>query len=459
MTDTIIICLCALSFLCAVVSIIVLISVNKKQNERIDNVEEMLDRLNEAVISIAKSRSDSDTHLERQLSMMKQETVSAIKDFLSVFSDTLSRSQNDVFERNDKKLSQLTESVNDGQSALSRSVSSSVSALDERFLQLRETVDKLSSEMKDSLDNQMRAVREENEKGLAKIRETVDEKLQQTLEDRISRSFKDVSERLEQVYKGLGEMQTLASGVGDLKKVLSNVKTRGILGEVQLGAILEQILAPEQYAVNVATVKDSRDFVEFAVKLPGAEDGEYVYLPIDSKFPTDAYYNLMTAYENGDQAGIVSCGTVFERRIKEFAKDIKDKYIYPPATTDFAIMFLPTEGIYSEAVKRGLAEELQKLKVTMTGPTTMAALLNSLQMGFKTLAIQKRSSEVWDTLGAVKTEFEKFEKTLLAVQTRLEGANKELDALVTTRTRAIQRKLRGVTALLPENAEKIITDE
>jgi len=433
--------------------------VNRKNTERTKDMEELLSRTEKAVGEIAEALEASDKRLENKLSMNKQETVSAIKDFLAVFSETLSRSQKDVFERNDLKLEQLINAVNDSQASLHRSVSTSIASLDERFLQLRDTVDKMSNEMKTSLDTQMKEVRAETDKGLTAIRATVDEKLQQTLEDRISRSFKEVSERLEQVYKGLGEMQTLAVGVGDLKKVLSNVKTRGVLGEVQLGAILEQILSPEQYVANASPVKDSNVFVEYAVKLPGSDDGEFVYLPIDSKFPTDAYYNLMTAYESGDPQAVSSCGSVFERRIKDFAKDIKEKYIYPPQTTDFAVMFLPTEGIYSEAVKRGLAEELHKLKITMTGPTTMAALLNSLQMGFRTLAIQKRSGEVWETLGAVKTEFEKFEKTLLTVQSRLEGANKELDALVTTRTRAIQRKLRGVTALLPENAEKIISEE
>lgn len=240
-------------------------------------------------------------------------------------------------------------------------------------------------------------------------------------------------------------MQTLAVGVGDLKKVLSNVKTRGILGEIQLGAILEEILSPEQYDTNVVTKKGSTNYVEFAVKLP-ADDERFIYLPIDSKFPGETYANLVDAYETGDSAMILQCGNALEKVIKQEAKDIRDKYIDTPNTTDFAIMFLPFEGLYAEVVKRGMVEVLQRdYKVNIAGPTTMAALLNSLQMGFKTLAIQKRSSEVWDVLGAVKTEFEKFQDVLESTQTRIEQAQKDLDKLVGVRTRQIQRKLKDVS--------------
>lgn len=298
----------------------------------------------------------------------------------------------------------------------------------------------------------------QNKESLDKMRDTVDEKLQKTLEDRISKSFAMVNERLEQVYKGLGEMQTLATGVGDLKKVLSNVKTRGIIGEIQLGNILEDILAPEQYYTNIATKHGSADRVEFAVKLPGAGEGE-VLLPIDAKFPSDVYTQLIQAYDSGDNAAIKSQATLFERRLCDFAKDIKTKYVDPPSTTDFAIMFLPTEGLYAEAIRHGMVERLQHdYKVNIAGPTTMAALLNSLQTGFRTLAIQKRSSEVWEVLGAVKTEFEQFETILQKAQEKINGANSELDKLIGTRTRAINRKLKNVTQLTADEAKNMFEE-
>ena len=303
---------------------------------------------------------------------------------------------------------------------------------------------------------QLSGIREENNRQLEQMRQTVDEKLQTTLNDRITQSFQLVNERLEQVYAGLGEMKTLASGVGDLKKVLSNVKTRGILGEVQLGAILEQILAPEQYAANVKTRPNTTHFVEYAVKLPGTDE-DTVWLPIDAKFPVDAYSQLLDAYESGDPDAVKAAGSLLEQRIKAFAKDIRDKYVAPPYTTDFGIMFLPIEGLYAEVVRRGLIETLQnEYHINIAGPTTMAALLNSLQMGFKTLAIQKRSGEVWKLLGAVKTEFDKFGTVVEAAQKRLEQAGSELDKLVTTRTRMIQRKLAQVTSLPDAEATALI---
>ena len=311
-------------------------------------------------------------------------------------------------------------------------------------------------QMRQTMEKRLEVLREDNSKQLEEMRATVDEKLQKTLDARISQSFKLVSERLEQVYKGLGEMQTLASGVGDLKKVLSNVKTRGILGEIQLGAILEQILSPEQYEENISTKPYSTERVEYAVKLPGEGDG-FVYLPIDAKFPADAYTYLMDAYDTGDPLQIQEAAKTLERAVKKSAKDIRDKYVQPPATTDFAIMFLPFEGLYAEVVRRGMVEVLQReYKINIAGPTTMAALLNSLQMGFKTLAIQKHSSEVWDILGAVKTEFDKFGDVLEATQNRINQANAELDKLIGTRTRSIQRKLRGVTALEEEETKKLL---
>ncbi|MGM9531087.1 DNA recombination protein RmuC [Intestinibacter sp.] len=288
------------------------------------------------------------------------------------------------------------------------------------------------------------------EDNLEKMRVTVDEKLQSTLEKRLGESFKMVSERLEEVHKGLGEMQNLAAGVGDLKKVLSNTKTRGVLGEVQLERILEQFLSPEQYEKNVITKKGSRETVEFAIKLPGKDyDNEMIYLPLDAKFPLEVYNKLLDAYDSQNQAAIDIASKNLEKFIKKSAKDIRDKYIDPPNTTDFGLMFLPTEGIYAEVLKnQSLVELVQRdYKVNITGPTTLVALLNSLQMGFRSLAIEKHSSEVWKILGAVKTEFSKFETVLNSAQNKLNQASSEIDKLVGTRTRQINRKLKSVDKL------------
>ena len=307
-----------------------------------------------------------------------------------------------------------------------------------------------------TVDQNLRAMQADNNKKLDDMRQIVDEKLQKTLSDRMNQSFQLVNKRLEQVYKGLGEMQTLAQGVGDLKKVLTNVKTRGIVGEIQLGAILEDILAPEQYATNVATRPGSRNVVEYAVKLP-VEDGGHVWLPIDSKFPGDTYGALRDAYETGSREQIDACVKQLIATLKAEAKDIRDKYLEPPHTTEFGILFLPFEGLYAEAVNRGMVEVLQRdYHVNLAGPSTMAALLNSLQMSFRTIAIQKRSGEVWQVLGAVKTEFDKFEACLAQTQNRLDQASRELDKLVGTRTRAIQRRLRGVTELSEAESQSVL---
>ena len=312
--------------------------------------------------------------------------------------------------------------------------------------------------MRRGLESALTQIRRENLTQIQEIRTTVDEKLQDMLEKKLSDSFSQVSQQLEQVYKGLGEMQTLASGVGDLKRVLSNVKTRGILGEIQLGAILEQMLSPEQYATNVAVKKGSAANVEFAIKLPGGNDGP-VWLPIDSKFPLDAYEKLLDAQEKVDMPAVDQASKELRARIRGFAKDIHDKYIAPPETTDFAIMFLPSEGLYAEAVRIGMIEQLQReFKVSIAGPTTMGALLNSLQMGFRTLAIQKRSGEVWQVLSAVKTEFDTFGTVLEATQKRILQANDELDKLVGVRTRKIQNTLRNVQTLSDESQDPRLED-
>ncbi len=295
-----------------------------------------------------------------------------------------------------------------------------------------------------TLEKRVSAMQADNDRRLEEIRRTVDDKLQQTLEEKLHNSFALVSRQLEQVSRGLGEMQTLANGVGDLKKVLSNVKTRGILGEIQLGAILEEILAPGQYAENIATIPGSSERVEYAVKLPGDNKGP-VWLPIDAKFPADAYGALQDAYDSADPAAVQQAAGVLEKRIKSFAKDIRDKYVRLPYTTDFGVMFLPVEGLYAEVVRRGISETLQRdYRIVVAGPTTMAALLNSLQMGFRTLAIQKRSGEVWQVLAGVKAEFDTFATVLTQTQNRLRQAGDELEKLVGVRTRQIQRRLQAV---------------
>lgn len=305
--------------------------------------------------------------------------------------------------------------------------------------------------IRSTVEKKLTYMQEDNNKQLENIRTTVDEKLQNTLENKLNKSFETVSKQLQQVYKGLGEMQNLAVGVGDLKKVLSNVKTRGILGEIQLSAILKEILSPEQYEENVATKKGSRNVVEFAIKLP-ADDDSFVYLPIDSKFPGDTYAKLVDAMNSGNKEEIEVCSKNLLRTIKSEAKDIHDKYISPPNTTEFAIMFLPFEGLYAEVVNRGMVEVLQReYKVNVAGPSTMGALLNSLQLGFKTLAVQKRSAEVWQILNDVKREFDTFSDVLEKTQTRLNQANTELDKLVGVRTRKIQSQLSKVQKLEEKN--------
>lgn len=341
---------------------------------------------------------------------------------------------------------------------MNQSLMISLSQLEKRLQTLEMTNEQKFDGLRLTMEKRLSYIQEDSNKKLEEIRHTVDEKLQTTLEEKMTQSFQLVNERLEAVYKGLGEMQTLANGVGDLKKVLSNVKTRGILGEIQLGMILEEILSPEQYETNIATVPNSKNVVEYAIKLPG--DERSVYLPIDSKFPADAYQALQEAYETGDAGIVQNNADILIQRIKGFAKDIKTKYIEPPYTTDFAIMFLPFEGLYAEAVNRGLVEILQRdYHVNLAGPSTMAALLNSLQMGFRTIALQKRSSEVWEVLGAVRTEFDKFADILALTQQRIDQANRELDKLVGVRTRAIQRKLRNVEKLDVASAQDIIETE
>lgn len=329
------------------------------------------------------------------------------------------------------------------------------------------TTNEMQREKFEAMNRQQDLLVKSTEKRLDEMRLMVEEKLQKTLNERIGQSFELVRSQLENVQKGLGEMKNLAEDVGGLKKVLGNVKTRGTFGEVQLAALLEQMLSPEQYEANVKTRKNATEFVEFAIKLPGKDNGkDTVYLPIDAKFPKDVYEQYIDAYEEGEAALIESTSKQLEITVKRMAKDIHDKYIEPPFTTDFAIMFLPFENIYAEVIRRtALVETLQKdLKIVVTGPTTLGAILNSLQMGFRTLAIQKRTSEVWSVLGAVKTEFGKFGGMLEKVQKNLQNAGDQLEEVMGKRTRAIERKLRQVEALPSEDSQRMlnindITDE
>ncbi len=320
------------------------------------------------------------------------------------------------------------------------------------------TVEQLNA-VRETVGNRLREMQEDNTRKLEAMRQTVDEKLQETLEKRLGESFTLVSERLEQVHKGLGEMQQLASGVGDLKRVLTNVKTRGTWGEVQLGNLLEQVLTPQQYARHVATRPGSNERVEFAIRLPGRDgtDEPVVWLPIDAKFPVEDYQRLVDAAERGDAEAVETAGRQIEQRLRGCARDIHDKYVDPPHTTDFALLFLPTEGLYAEALRRpGLAEALQReFRVVLTGPTTLSAVLNSLQIGFRTLAIEKRSSEVWKILSAVKTEFAKFGQVIDKVKKKLQEASNAVDD-AEKRSRAVDRRLRSVEVLPDGEAERLL---
>ncbi len=359
--------------------------------------------------------------------------------------------QSALAEQNHTALRSVSETlqtaVQNMSTTLAQGQDSQQQLLEHRLRSLEASNTQKLEELRRSMAESMTALQAENNRKLDEIRHTVDEQLQDTLQKRVSESFKAVNEQLEQVYKGLGEMQNLAADVGGLKQVLSGVKTRGILGEIQLGAILEEILAPEQYETNVATIPGSSQRVEYAVKMPGV-DGSTVWLPIDSKFPGDTYAHLQDAQASGDVQAVENARHALELVLRSEAKDIREKYVEPPYTTTFGILFLPFEGLYAEVVNAGLLEVLQRdYQVNVAGPSTMAALLNSLQMGFKTLAIQKRSGEVWQLLGAVKTEFDKFGQGLSKMQQRLRQTDEELDNLIGVRSRAISRKLRSVQSL------------
>lgn len=376
---------------------------------------------------------------------------------VSALNDNIRRIEGTLKEDVRFLTSEIQKGGKEGRSELSEALRQFSVAMTQNIKTFQDSSDKsmaLLSEMQreklGQIETRQAEMIKNTETRLEQIRVTVEEKLEKTLSERLGQSFETVGKQLIEVQKGLGEMQTLAQDVGGLKKVLSNVKMRGGIGEVQLSMLLEQILAPEQYEANVKTKASSRDFVEFAIKLPGKdENNRHVWLPVDAKFPKDNYEALQNAYDNSDIALIDKEQKNLEMAIKSMAKDISDKYIDPPFTTDFAIMFLPFEGIYAEVVRKAaLLEEIQqKYKVLITGPTTFAAILNSLQMGFRTLAIEKRSSEVWNILGAVKREFDTFGGLLQKAQKNIQGGLDDIDKLVGTRTKVIQRKLRGVEAL------------
>jgi len=390
------------------------------------------------IVLLLNSRKDGQTELRMELNSS-----------LSAFGKTISDNQRAASESQGQRLSAMEQNNALDFERLRRSQEDRISSLE------RANEEKLEA-IRQTMERRLSAMQTENAEKLERMQKVVDEKLQKTLESRITESFRLVSNQLEQVYKGLGEMQTVAQGVTDLKKVLSNVKTRGILGEAQLSAILNEILSPEQYECDVATVPGSRERVEFAIRLPGDGDTP-VLLPIDAKFPGETFAQLQDAYESGDPDAVAQAAKMLELRLKAEAKDIRDKYIEPPYTTDFGILFLPFEGLYAEAVNRGMIEELQRtFHINVTGPSTMAAFLNSLQMGFRTLAIQKRSGEVWQILGAVKTEFEKFGDILESSQRKLRQVNDELDTLIGTRTRAITRKLKDVEKLDSFDSGKLL---
>ena len=381
--------------------------------------------------------------------------------------DRLDRTIKDEMLRNREELAGSNRTFNGMISTQMSEISSlqrnQLDIFSKQLTNLTQTNEQKMDKMRETIEERLRHLQEDNSKKLDQMRSTVDEKLSSTLEHRLGESFKLVSERLEMVHKGLGEMQKLASGVGDLKRVLTNVKTRGTWGEIQLGNLLEQMLTPEQYSKNVATKKNSNDRVEFAVKLPGRDEasGEVVWLPIDAKFPQEDYQRLMDAQEQGNQVLAEEASKAMELKVKSFAKDIRDKYIDPPGTTDFGIMFLPTEGLYAEVLRRpGLCDCLQReYRIVVAGPTNLIALLNSLQMGFRTLAIEKRSSEVWTLLGAVKTEFGRFGDILDKTQKKLQEASNTIEDAA-KKSRSIGRKLKNVqelsvgdTAILLEDVE------
>ena len=406
-------------------------------SSKLSQVKTLQEQNQTSSTELIRSSQELDRRVTDNMTAMHQLMDTKLDQVREVVDQKLTTTLQAQTKQADERIAQLDARFDAFQRRVDENMKTTSQASTEQLGKVRETVDKQLSDM-----------RKENEAKLELMRQTVDEKLQKTLDERMTQSFQRVSTQLEQVHQGLGEMRGLAEGVGDLKKVLSGVKTRGIVGEIQLGAILRDILSPEQYEENVATVSGSTERVEFAVKLPG-ESGETVWLPIDSKFPGDTYEHLVDAINAGNEEAIAAAKKSLETRIKAEAKDISTKYIAPPETTNFAILFLPFEGLYAEVVSQvGLLEQLQReYRVNVCGPSTMAALLNSLQMGFQSVAIQKHADEIQKVLSAVKTEFETYQVQLEKAQKQIRTAETTIDKILTTRTKAMNRKLRAVTAL------------
>jgi DNA recombination protein RmuC len=433
-------------------------TISKTQLEQLktisDSNQQALSNLNKTIeekITSLVSKTDDNNKTNRE------ELSKSIKEF----SDTVALQLDKITGKVEEKLKELNEQAKTDGKLMRESLENSFKGFQTTFDKNVESFNSIQKEKFGQLETKQNELIQNTEKKLEQMRETVDEKLQKTLNERLSQSFETVGKQLLSVQEGLGEMKTLAQDVGGLKKVLSNVRTRGGVGEVQLKMLLEQILAPVQYEANVKTKKGCNETVEFAIKLPGRDDHQStIYLPIDAKFPKDAYENLLNAYDTVDTKLIENASKAFDNAVKSMAKDICTKYLDPPNTTDFGIMFLPFENIYAEVVRKaGLLEDLQRnFKVVVTGPTTLAAILNSLQMGFSTLAIQKRSSEVWQVLGAVKNEFENFGGMLQKAQNNIQTGLNQLDDVMGKRTRAIQRKLKGVEALTEEETKLILPE-
>jgi len=396
--------------------------------------------------SIQVSLSSFESAIREELRANRMESTRATKDGQDLMGRQLGlfgQNQGTLLSSFQKQLTDLTKANQNG------------------FYEFSASITKSLHDIRLEVNSRLQSIQKDNTVQLEKMRATVDEKLQKTLEERLGKSFQLVSQHLVEVQKGLGEMQTLAHGVGDLKKVLTNVKTRGVMGEIQLANILEQLLTPEQYSLNVATIPDSNCHVEFAIKMPGRDEaGTTVWLPIDAKFPMDRYEQVQDAYDAGDADLITKANKDLNNTIKSMARDIHEKYISPPHTTDFGILFLPTEGLYADVIRvPELAQTIQRdYKIVLAGPTNLAALLNSLQMGFRSVAIEKRSSEVWKVLGAVKTEFGKFGAVLEKVQTKLQQASSTIGK-VGVRSRAIERNLRDVESLPPSDIKELPYDD
>jgi len=459
MTATLILLIIMLIMMAAV--IILVIVLRPKENKEQQEAHFKIATIGESLLRIENNLKEDFKANREESSTLAKDNRTELSEALKEINKTLAEKVDALTVKVEAKLSALTEQDKTDNFQIRESLAKAFKEFQDAFDKNVNSFNELQREKFGQLEIRQNELVKSTETKLESIRVTVEEKLEKTLSDRLGQSFETVGKQLIEVQKGLGEMQSLAQDVGGLKKVLSNVKMRGGIGEVQLAMLLEQILAPDQYEANVKTKASSNDLVEFAIKLPGRDDNnDQVWLPVDAKFPKDVYEQLQTAYDIGDLPQIDTAQKLLEATIKKMARDISDKYIDPPFTTDFGIMFLPFEGIYAEVVRKAsLLEDLQRnYKIIVTGPTTLAAILNSLQMGFKTLAIQKRSSEVWQILGAVKKEFENFGGLMQKAQNNIQTGLNQLDDVMGKRTKAIQRKLRSVEALNESEAKLILTE-